>query len=205
MGLFVALLLALGVAFFFGLMAGLSGRPAAGSDGAPLAVAATATTPEAPAPVETGVPAAGRTFDAPSRTLLAGAPPAPGGPATEPSPPPTLQSFDDGGGESPGTAPPERPAASSARAPGAEAPEAGAGSVWVQVASLSSREEAAALRTRLARHGFPARVLPAAGPKGKVYRVRVGPYRSEDEAGRAASRLSKQEKIRGPWIVPEGK
>jgi SPOR domain len=35
--------------------------------------------------------------------------------------------------------------------------------------------------------------------------VRVGPYRTDDEAARAVARLSKQEKIREPWVVPEGK
>jgi cell division protein FtsN len=48
-------------------------------------------------------------------------------------------------------------------------------------------------------------VLAGSGPKGKVYRVRVGPYSSEDEAARAMAKLTKQEKIREPWIVPEGK
>jgi len=52
-----------------------------------------------------------------------------------------------------------------------------------------------------------AQVLSADGPKGKgrVYRVRVGPYPSEDDAGKAAGRLSKQERIASPWVVPDGK
>jgi septal ring-binding cell division protein DamX len=33
----------------------------------------------------------------------------------------------------------------------------------------------------------------------------VGPYRTEDEAARAVSQLARQEKIREPWVVPEGK
>ena len=41
--------------------------------------------------------------------------------------------------------------------------------------------------------------------KGKIYRVRVGPYKSEAEAGQAAVRLGKQEKIKSPWVVPDGK
>ena len=30
-------------------------------------------------------------------------------------------------------------------------------------------------------------------------------YRTEEEASKAVSKLSRQEKIREPWIVPEGK
>ncbi len=75
----------------------------------------------------------------------------------------------------------------------------------MQAASLSSHEEATALGARLSMHGFHAVVLAGTAPKGKVYRVRVGPYHSEEEASRAVSKLAKQEKIREPWIVPEGK
>ena len=75
----------------------------------------------------------------------------------------------------------------------------------MQAASLQSHDEAAALTARLSRHGYPAVILAASGPKGKVYRVRVGPYRTDDEAARAVARLAKQEKIREPWVVPEGK
>jgi cell division septation protein DedD len=204
MGLFVALLLGLALAFFFGLMTGLSGRGPAGEAGHPVAGASGEPASEPAPPLETGAKAAESTFSGASRTLLAPAE----GPASspEPSPPPTLQSFDDGQAEGPpgGSPAPEAssppPEAAASRAPGA-----GAGSVWVQVASLSSREEASALRGRLVRRGFPARVLAAAGPKGHVYRVRVGPYPSEAEAARAAARLAKQERIKEPWIVPEGK
>jgi len=41
--------------------------------------------------------------------------------------------------------------------------------------------------------------------RGRVYRVRVGPYPSEDAAGRAAGKLNKQERIASPWVVPDGK
>jgi DedD protein len=200
MGAFVALLLALAIAFFFGLMAGMSGRaPAPGTGSAargpaPEPLPSAETSPETP---EGG-------FEAPSRTILAGQTPEASPSAPEPSPPPTLQSFDDGGGApAPARAPATVPAAAAAAA--ARPPTTGDGAVWVQVASLTSAEQASALSARLGRHGFPARVLPAAGPRGKVYRVRVGPYSSEEEAGRAATRLSKQEKIRQPWIVPEGR
>jgi cell division septation protein DedD len=118
-----------------------------------------------------------------SRTTVVGAPPA--SEAAKPS--------------SPGHSAPAAPAAASAVA------HPPAGKVWIQAASLSSADEAHALGARLSRHGFHAVVQAGSGPKGKVYRVRVGPYRTEQEASKAVSKLSRQEKIREPWIVPESK
>ncbi len=213
-GLFAGLLLAIGLAFFFGLMAGLSGRDRSGperiADGAEAAKVPTAA-PDSPPPVETGIPS-GDTSAAAAQT------PAPG----EATPPATLRTFEDSADEEPAPAPndsgsrtriagsaaqPPASAASPAKAPAASRPPAsgGAGRIWVQAASLSSHDEASALGARLNRHGFHAVVLPGSGPKGKIYRVRVGPYPSEDEASRAVAKLSRQERIREPWIVPDGK
>jgi cell division septation protein DedD len=204
-GLFAMLLAALGLAYFFGLMTGLSGR-----DGTPK----TAEEPVAAAPepgtetlelppIETAVPTAAASLG--SRTDLAGV--TPGAPVSfEPTVPAVIETFDDGSADetsaladaSPGKAPPPAPARPAAGA-------ASSGKYWVQVASLTSREEAGALSGRLSRRGFPSQLLTAMGPKGKVYRVRVGPYKSEGEASRAADRLTRQEKIKGPWVVPDGK
>ena len=220
-GIFVALLLALGLAYFFGLMTGLSGRQSRGAEPParaeapePTAAAAAAAEPAVP-PVETGVPIAALRNAAASAVT----------PPPEPTVPATLATFEDSAeseheaAASPGSrttvvgAPP--PAADAAKAPAARpvpaAPAASApahppaGKVWIQAASLSSADEAHALGARLSKHGFHAVVQAGSGPKGKVYRVRVGPYRTEQEASRAVSRLSRQEKIREPWIVPEGK
>jgi len=215
-GLFAGLLLALGLAFFFGLMAGYSGRevrreaeagpgPAdANSKGENANAAADLVVP----PVETGVPvvAAGSPKSAAAAT-----------PLPEATPPATLQTFEDaaeeeaapaaasrttvaGGGQQPLSQ-----AQAAAPRPAPAAKPSTAGGVWVQAASLSSHDEANALAARLGKHGFHVAVSSGAGPKGKVYRVRVGPYRSEDEASKAVARLTRQEKIRSPWIVPDGK
>lgn len=223
-GIFVTLLLALGLAYFFGLMTGLSGRASraaepssrdAEAEPTPVAVAADLAVP----PVETGVPVAALRGTSGSATT----PPPP-----EATVPATLSTFEDSAeGESappatPGSrttvvgAPAGPPAAAPAKAPApSHAATAAAGSsaaahpasgkVWIQAASLSSAEEAHALGARLTKHGFHAVVQPGSGPKGRIYRVRVGPYRSEDEASKAVARLSRQEKIHEPWIVPEGK
>ena len=155
------------------------------------------------------------TSSAASRTELAsaGVTPIP----AEPTIPSTLQTFEDGGSEdaaataasgaarvapSRATAP---EAAAKAPAPKVRGPAPASGRIWVQAASLQSHDEATALTARLSRHGYHAVILTASGPKGRVYRVRVGPYRTDDEAARAVARLTRQEKIREPWVVPEGK
>jgi cell division septation protein DedD len=216
-GTFLVLLVSLGLAFYFGLMSGLSGRGNApegesgrGAEPEKLAAAnSSEDAGEALPPIETAVPtAAVPSGPLGSRTLLAGA----GGPAqtplpTDPTPPATLQTFQDGSSdELAGTPIAVEPGpVGNGSKPSAESPAAGS-RFWVQVASLSSREEAGSLSTRLSRRGFRSQVLTAAGPrgKGKVYRVRVGPYRSEDDAERAATKLARQENVKSPWVVPDG-
>ena len=201
-GLFVGLLVALVVAYFFGVRTGLAGREDPAQKTPPaMADASPPDSLELP-PIETAVPTAAATLG--SRTELAGG-------ALEATPPPAespvlsmLEPFDDGSSSdetsplaeaSPGKAPVPAPAGATS------------GKYWVQVASLSSRDEAGALSSRLSRRGFPSQLLTAAGPpgKGRVYRVRIGPYKSEAEAGRVADRLVRQEKLKGPWVVPDGK
>jgi cell division septation protein DedD len=216
-GLFAVLLLALCGAFFFGLKAGMAGREASPAEAAPALTAAVekpaATPSEAMPLVETGVPLP--TSSAPSRTELSRAGLTPVAP--EPTTPATVQAFEDGGGDEGAaaatvarpTAPSGKPKPPKSRAaatpPAAHAPATAAGKIWVQAASLLSREEATALSTRLSGHGFATTIVTASGAKGRVYRVRVGPYRTEEDASRAVAKLKKQEKIREPWIVPEGK
>jgi len=221
-GLFVGLLGALGVAYFLGVKTGLAGRDreprpdeklasAAPAPG-PAAAAAGASEPAVP-PVETGIPIAAR-----------GADPAATPPPPEPTPPATIHPFEDASEEespSPADAGSRTSVVGAPAAPASKAPPASgkgaapaskaaaapppSGKVWVQAASLSSRDEAGALSARLAKRGFHAVVSTGSGAKGTVYRVRVGPYRNEEEASHAVTKLSKQEKIREPWIVPEGK
>ncbi len=220
-GGFLGLLLSLALAYYLGLVSGLSGR--SGTPEAPdaektpsekiAAADASEDAGEAVPPIETAVPtAAVPSGPLGSRTTLAGG--APGTPIpAEPTPPATLQTFQDGSSDqAEGESSPiaeasggSGPAGTVAKPPAAGAPAAG-GKFWVQVASLSSREEAGTLSTRLTRHGFRSQVLTATGPKGKgkVYRVRVGPYRSEDDAERAATKLARQESVKSPWVVPDG-
>ena len=213
-GIFAGLLLALCVAFFLGLMAGASGRSAAPTEEAAAPPAAEKPTPvsEAVPLVETGVPTSAGSAGSRTELAASNATPIP----AEPTTPATLQTFEDGASEDAAAPAPSGGAARAVPAPSAAAkapaaapkvrgPAPASGRIWVQAASLQSREEANALSARLSKHGYHVAVLTASGAKGKVYRVRVGPYRTDDEAARAVARLAKQEKIREPWVVPEGK
>ena len=191
--LFVVVLAALTGAYFLGVVTGLAGRAPAESP----AVPALAVVPTAPATGErvSGGPAAS--------TPSAGAPAAeqertapPPAAAREPGKTEGLQFFEDRSAEPlPGAG------ASSAQTP---APAKGAGGFWVQVLSTTSEREAKSRRNFFSGHGYRAVVSSAHGPKGPVlYRVRVGPYASREEASRAAEGLERKEKAK-TWIVPPG-
>jgi cell division protein FtsN len=195
-GLFVGLLLSMGLAFFFGLMTGLSGRE--GARPGPVTVAAEgepAAVPEAMPAVETAVPMA--TSRPPRRDAVAEA----GVAVAEPTAPPTLQTFEDSTAEEAAAPPP--PSATARPAVPAKA-AALTGRIWVQVASLSSRSEADGISARLAKRGYHTQVVSDGRSKGRL-RVRVGPYRTTEDARRAAEKLREQEKIQNPWVVSEGK
>lgn len=178
--LFVTFLLALAFAYFLGLMTGLAGRRAERAAASPTPRAA-----EAPS-VSAGA--------SPSRSVRAIAPRTPVVPAASGAAEPTaarLELFEDRSGEEP------TPAVA-ARSAGA------AGKFWVQVMSVSSEREARLQSRKLFSRGYHVTVEPASGPKGTVFRVRVGPYGSREEASRVAERLSREEKAKA-WIVPAGK
>lgn len=194
--LFVALLFALGLAYFFGLMTGLSGRPArAGADAGPTAPA-DASDPAAPTAQPVGGIRSRPTAAAPVRSSGSEQPAVASAP--EPTAPAELQVFEDAGEPTPE---PSRRVLAQATTP---LPSAPADGFWVQVLSVSSEREARARSARLAHHKYHTAVVPASTGKGKVvYRVRVGPYRSREEAVRAAALLKSGEKVE-PWIVPAG-
>jgi cell division septation protein DedD len=189
LSLFIGLLAALGLSYFFGLMTGLAGRETPGGSGT---AGVTPNAAEAPAP--TPSPSGEATRENIAFPVPVTAAPSAGGAA--PAPPKTVQVFEDGEG---GTAP--RPAAPArAATPRRETPSGG---FRIQVLSVSSRADAEAEAARLTRQGLPARVEPGAGPRGTVYRVRVGPYATREEAEEASRRLSSQGR-RDTWIVRPG-
>ena len=196
MALFIGLLLALGAAYFLGLLTGMAGREQA------------RTATEAATPTRSPTQPVRIAALAPSPTAIhpPASPPIPPFPkpvlGKEPTGKPTIQFFEDGSESEPTAS--ARPAVRSpaARTPPPAAPETG--EFWVQVTSVSSERDARARRDKLVHRGYHARVESVEGPKGSVYRVRVGPYRSRADAERTSQRLTREEKVK-TWIVPAGK
>lgn len=177
--LFVVVLAALTGAYFLGLVTGLAGRQPAGG----TAVSASAAVPTAPAAAEKVSPS----VTAPPATQEQTPPPAVA--AREPGKTEGLQFFED------------RPAEPT---PAALAPAKAAGGFWVQTLSTKSEREATSRRAVLSRHGYRAIVESARGAGGPIlYRVRVGPFASREEASKAAQTLERKEKAK-TWIVPPG-
>jgi len=113
----------------------------------------------------------------------------------------------------PAAAPP-KPAAAPAKSPvapaGTPAPAkagqtpaeatAGAGGFQVQVAAYQREGDAATVRDRLARKGYPAFVTSASTAAGTWFRVRVGGYETRNEAQAVATRLKREEQLE-PWVT----
>ena len=89
---------------------------------------------------------------------------------------------------------PAKPAAVAAAKPGASpaTPKPHSGeSYWLQAGAFSEEREADNLRARIALTGLEAAVRPVAIPdRGTLYRVRLGPYQSLDDANRIKATLS---------------
>jgi len=184
LGLFVGLLLALGIAYFLGVMTGLAGRGEPEDVASAEPAASEAPVEAFPTPVlgiQPKGPGPGRVLVPPDRGDAAAA-------GSESAPRGSIQLFEDRAeGERPQAVPPS-----------GGPPAAG---FWVQVVSLSSEREATVRSSRLSARGYKAAVSPASGPRGTVYRVRVGPFVTREEAANAAQRLSVEEKAE-TWIVP---
>lgn len=128
---------------------------------------APAAAPASPAPVVAApVPAAEVAKPAPAQSVPAVAPP-----KAVPKPAPQAPKL---------AAIPSKPAA----------PAAGKGDFVIQVAALGEDEKVKALLDRLVAAKLPHYTEPVAIAKGKVTRVRVGPFASREAAERALKALS---------------
>jgi DedD protein len=75
------------------------------------------------------------------------------------------------------------------------------GGYTVQVAAVQRKAEADTIVARLVKKGFPAFIFaPPAGDRRGGFRVRVGSYKSRQEAENMAGRLQKEEQFK-PWIT----
>jgi len=131
--------------------------------------------------------ASGPATEAPSRTEIAGAPstasPAPSKPAAPASP---------SGKPETGPETPARKASPPAK-----------GGYWVQVISTSSKTEASRWKEKLAARSYrTAAVTSVDSKKGKLYRVRTGPYPDRAQAKKAAEKISAQFKQKA-WVAAE--
>ncbi|WP_018952805.1 SPOR domain-containing protein [Thioalkalivibrio sulfidiphilus] len=154
--------------------------------------------PEAPAPLErqaTPVPPQ-ETRPAPrseARAVPQAVPqvapqpvPEPAAPAAEPAP----QS------RTPTAPAPATPPPAPTRAPAA-ASDPGPGGWAVQVGSFGERANAEAERDRLRRAGFQVLVEPARAGDRQIFRVKVGPVSTREEAERLRSRLGTEQSLQG--------
>jgi cell division protein FtsN len=96
--------------------------------------------------------------------------------------------------KAPKAGPPPPKAAEAAPKPGSSpsSPKPHSGDVyWLQAGAFSDEKEADNLRAKIALTGLEASVRAVAVPqKGKLYRVRLGPYQSLDDANRTKTTLS---------------
>jgi cell division septation protein DedD len=186
---FLALLVALGLAFFFGMKTGAAAKQgqktiAALSQASNLPVA---------------VPKPDEKREGQEDVRLGfgkerGAEPARPEPTAEPAKP------------TPAPPPTKAPAPTATAVPKpAAAPAKPAGkkeTLWVQVLATRKASTADDLTKKLKADGFPADVTPVPGKPG-WFRVRVGPYPDRAKAESAAARIQKVEKTKNrPFIVP---
>jgi cell division protein FtsN len=68
------------------------------------------------------------------------------------------------------------------------------------VAAYQREGDAATVRDRLARKGYPAFVTSASTAAGTWFRVRVGGYETRNEAQAVATQLKREEQLE-PWVT----
>ena len=71
----------------------------------------------------------------------------------------------------------------------------------LQIASFSKKSNAVALRDKLKNKGFKAYIERTSTAKGKVYRLRAGPYLQFDQISRQKKKIEKQFKVSNTVIV----
>lgn len=199
---FVALLAALGLAFFFGMKTGAAAKKAPDAV-TRLAAASDLPVPTLPPPErreESPRPAEPEPTALPERRM--GFEDA----APRETPRREVRAAEEAPGQGVTTSRPPEPTATRPRPTRTPAPTAEPtaetkqdGPFYVQVAALSAAN-ADELSARLKKAGFRPDVVAVPGKSG-VFRVRVGPYPSRDQAEAAVRRLQKEKWAKAPSIV----
>jgi cell division septation protein DedD len=80
------------------------------------------------------------------------------------------------------------------------------GGWFIQVAAVTDKPAAAAFAEKLQKDGYPALLIePSAKDKKSVYRVRVGPYGSKNEADEAKNKLTEaMKKKKNDYFLVKG-
>lgn len=217
----VTLLAALALAFFLGAKAGFekstsasapSVVPPGESEASSVPAAPTSTTIAAP-PSPAPAPASAATAAAPPAATAAPAPAstqeAPVFEDREAGVPEQAPSRTEIAGETSRTPPsapasknpPRKTAPSPREEPSAApAPKAVSG-FYVQIVSTTSKSEATRWKDRLAAKKYRPALSSVDSNKGKMYRVRLGPYPDRDQAKKLADRIS-AEFHQKAWVAP---
>lgn len=164
----------------------------------PVAAEPPAATPPAAIPTTNTAPAAGGGPDEASGRGDSG------GPITQPKgeegPPVAGRRPTERRRQSPAPAPSATPPTPTVADNQAEAPALPLDTGYaVQVAAMPDVAEADALLLRLTAKGYSAYVLSKPGPSA-LHRVRIGPFKTREEAQAAATRLTAEDQFR-PWIT----
>jgi cell division septation protein DedD len=191
---FLALLVALGLSFFFGMKTGAAAKKG------PETVSALSQASDLPVPALKGEERRGGGpkgaedvklgFGSEKAEPSKSEPPPPAEPAKPTPAPPPAKAL-----EATATPVPKPPAAPARTAPKKELH-------WVQVLATQKASAADDLTKKLKADGFPADVSPVPGKPG-WFRVRVGPYADRAKAEGAAAKIQKVEKTKTrPLVVP---
>lgn len=130
----------------------------------------------------------------PSRTQIAGSPSGGAPKAAAPAAPADGASRPEA---------PKKPPALPSEPPATKPAAAAKGGYFVQVLSTSSKAEAARWKEKLAAKSYrTAAVTSVESKKGRLYRVRTGPYPDRAQAKKAAAKISAEFRQKA-WVAPE--
>jgi cell division septation protein DedD len=215
----VGLLAALAIAFFLGAKAGFEKSTSAGSPASSVVPPGESdTSASSPAPPTS------TTIEPVPATKSASTPAAPST-STGPVPPQEAPVFEDREAGVPGEKAPSRTeiAGETVRAPSAPAPtkavpvkpvpstakqeppassaEKPAAGFYVQIVSTTSKGEATRWKEKLTAKKYRAALSAVDSSKGKMYRVRLGPYPDKEQAKQLAAKIS-TEFHKAAWVAP---
>lgn len=100
----------------------------------------------------------------------------------------------------PAARPPSPKAAPDTEAASPASPKSGAG-FYVQVISTTSKSEAARWKDKLSSKKYKPALSALDSSKGKMYRIRLGPYADKEQARKLAAKIS-AEFHRAAWVAP---